>query len=205
MQKNTASNWSSVAKTIHWTTVLLIAVVVPAGFLMTATYGASFRDEQVHAIHLLLAQIHHTIGLGLLLLVAVRTFWRLKNPVPALPGSPGRLQQWLARGTHWAFYGLLFLLPLSGWAAMSVLGDTEDYGDAPVWFFGWDGLPPILPQRPLDDPFGYSFMASIHRYAVYAGGVLLLVHVLAALWHHLVRRDAVLLRMWPGTSSEQRD
>ena len=203
MLKNSTADWGTLTKALHWITVLLVAITVPVGFLMAATYGAALRDEQVRSIHVLLAQIHHTIGFGILLLVALRLPWRLRNPVPYTPGP--RLQRWIARSTHRAFYGLLMLLPVSGWAALSVLGDTERYGAVPIWLFGWDAMPAILAQRPLDDPFGYAAVAAIHRWAVYTGGGLLLVHVLAALWHHLVRRDAVLLRMWPGTCSRQRD
>ena len=50
-----------------------------------------------------------------------------------------------------------------------------------MWFFAWDILPPILPQLPLDHTFGYVFFANIHRYALYAGGVILSLHILAAL------------------------
>ena len=86
---------------------------------------------------------------------------------------------------------------------MSVLGNTERFGDSPLWLFGWNIMPPILPQRPLDDPFGYAFFASIHRYAIYVGAALVSLHVLAALFHHLVRRDGVLWRMWPGTRGDE--
>jgi cytochrome b561 len=185
--------------------VLLIAFEVPIGFLMAATYGAAFRDPQVRVIHVLLAQIHYTIGFSLLLLVAVRLLWRVRHPVPMLPRVQAAYQRWLARGNHWAFYLLLILIPLSGWSAISVLGNTERFGDAPIWLFGWNIVPPILPQRPLEDPFGYGFVASIHRYAIYVGGALLALHVLAALFHHLVRRDGILLRMWPGTSGDAQD
>ena len=205
MLRNTTDRWGSLTKTLHWTIALLIAFEVPVGFLMAATYGAGFRDEDVKVVHVILAQVHYTIGFAVLLLVALRLFWRKRNPVPALPPRQSAYQRWLARVNHWAFYILLVLIPLSGWSAISVLGDTAQFGVTPIWLFGWDIMPAILPQRPLDDPFGYGFVASIHRYGIYVGGALLALHVLAALWHHLLRRDGILLRMWPGTSgTEQR-
>ncbi len=202
MLGNSAERWGSISKVLHWSTVVLIAFEVPIGFLMAYTYGAAFRDEQVRVVHVLLAQIHYTIGFTVLLLVAVRVIWRLRNPVPVLPVMHAAYRRWLARGNHWAFYLLMVLIPLSGWSAISVLGDTERFGDTPIWLFGWDIMPAILPQRPFDDPHGYGFVASIHRYAIYVGGTLLGLHVLAALWHHLVRRDGILLRMWPGTEGQ---
>ena len=200
MLANSDQRWGSVTKTLHWGMVLLIAFEVPIGFLMAATYGAAFRDAQVKVVHVLLAQIHYTIGFAVLLLIAVRLLWRRRYAVPGLPSQQAGYQRRLARANHWAFYLLLVVIPLSGWSAISVLGDTERFGETPIWLFGWDVMPAILPQRPFDDPFGYGFVAAVHRYALYLGGVLLTLHVLAALWHHLVRRDGVLLRMWPGTT-----
>lgn len=205
MLENSTAQWGSVTKALHWGIVVLIAFEVPIGFLMAVTYGAAFRDPQVKAVHVLLAQIHYTIGFTVLLLLGLRLFWRLRSPVPMLPRLQAAYQRWLARGNHWAFYVLMLVVPLSGWAAISVLGDTERFGETPIWLFGWDVMPAILPQRPFDDPFGYGFVAMIHRYAIYIGGALLALHVLAALWHHLVRRDGILLRMWPGTTGTEQD
>jgi len=103
----------------------------------------------------------------------------------------------VARLTHGFLYALLFLLPLSGWAANSVLGDTERFGVTELWFFAWDIMPPLLPQLPLDHQFGYGFFATIHRYAIYTGGGILSLHIIAALWHHFVQKDNILSRMWP--------
>jgi len=38
----------------------------------------------------------------------------------------------------------------------------------------------------------------LHGYLAYALFALAGIHALAALWHHFIRRDAVLKRMWPG-------
>ena len=117
MLGNTTDRWGSLAKALHWAIALLIAFEVPVGFLMAATYGAGFRDEEVKVIHVILAQVHYTIGFTVLLLVAVRLFWRRRNPVPTLPAQQSAYQRWLARGNHWAFYLLLVLVPLSGWSS----------------------------------------------------------------------------------------
>lgn len=203
MLANTENRWGSASKTLHWVMALIIAFEVPLGFIMTANYVASLRDEAAHAMHVVLNQVHYTLGFMVLLLVSFRVFWRLRHPVPVLPRAQTPLQRRLARVTHWALYLLLFLLPLSGWAAVSVLGNTERYGETPIWLFGWDIVPPLLDQRPLDDAFGYGFFARIHRWAIYIGGGLLTLHVTAALHHHLVRRDGLLWRMWPGTHGDE--
>lgn len=208
---HTAQVWSSRAKWLHWLTAFMILVEVPVGFVMAQTYGLKFSDpDGLGKLHLLLAQIHITNGFLILILVTYRLTWRFKNPKPDKPPSLAAYQKVLARLTHAFLYALLFLMPLSGWAANSVLGDSEQFGVTELWFFGWDIMPPILPQLPLDHTFGYTFFAQIHRYALYTGGVILGLHILAAVWHQFVNKDNVLRRMWPmgqllGTQEGVRD
>jgi len=190
--------WNSRAKWLHWLIAFMILAEVPVGFVMAETYGAKFNDNPLAGLHILMAQIHITNGFLILILVAYRLTWRFKNPTPHLPVSLAVYQKVLAQLTHTFLYVLLFLMPLSGWAANSVLGDSERFGVTELWFFGWDIVPPILPQLPLGHMFGYTFFAKVHRYALYAGGVILGLHILAAVWHHFINEDNILLRMWPA-------
>ncbi len=202
MDQNTETAWGTRAKSLHWLIAFMILVEVPVGFVMAYTYGAQFTNENMAKLHNVMAQIHITNGLLILLLVTYRLTWRFRNPVPGLPASLETYQRWLARLTHGFLYVLLFTMPLSGWAANSALGDTEQFGVTEIWFFAWNIVPPIVPQLPLEHPFGFSFFASIHRYALYTGGVILSLHLLAAIWHHFVRKDNILLRMWPAGAVE---
>ena len=207
MDRNTDARWGSRAKWLHWLIAFMILIEVPVGFVMAYTYGAKFSDpEGIGKLHVLMAQIHITNGFLILALVIYRLTWRFRNPAPDLPASLEKFQKVVARATHAFLYVLLFVMPLSGWAANSVLGDTERFGVTELWFFAWDILPPILPQLPLEHPFGYGFFAQIHRYALYTGGVILSLHIVAALWHHFLRKDNILLRMWPaGQMEAERD
>ena len=196
---NTSERWGWLSKSYHWLIALLIAVIVPVGFVMTATFQfkvdpALRLSVQMDAVHVWLSRIHQTAGLVVLILVALRLGWRLRNPGPAVPPSLAAYQRVLARLNHGFLYALLFIMPLSGWASMSA------FGGAPTYFLWMEGLPNIVPQVPLTDPMGYTFYASIHRYALYIGGVLLALHIIAALWHQFVNNDSVLRRMWPLTT-----
>jgi cytochrome b561 len=46
---------------------------------------------------------------------------------------------------------------------------------------------------------------NIHGYLAYALFGLVGLHVLAALWHHFIRRDGVMRRMWPAAGAERTD
>lgn len=202
MLGNTDYAWGSLSKTLHWVIVMMIAVEVPVGFLMTATYGTALQHPDVVPLHDVLAQIHHTNGFFILFLFGVRLAWRSRNTVPQLGTGLSRSRRRIARLNHWILYALLLVIPLSGWAALSALADSAEFGKSHIWFFGSDALiPPILPRLAFDDPYGYSLFARAHRYLLIAGAVVLGTHVLAAFWHHLWRKDGLLLRMWPGTGS----
>ena len=58
---------------------------------------------------------------------------------------------------------------------------------------------PLIEPKPFGDPMGYRLVGAMHLYLVYIGAGVLTLHVIGALWHHLVRRDGVLLNIWPGT------
>jgi cytochrome b561 len=204
MWRNTAQNWGSMAKFLHWLFVILIVCEVPVGILMTSTYGPGFKAPAAVSLHTLIEQMHHTIGFSILGLVVLRLGWRLRNGAPAPDAAASRWSHRAAQSAHALLYLLLFLLPLSGWAALSVLGDSAAYGHTPIWIFNVDGaVPHLLPQRALTDTFSYRFFARSHLWLLYGGGVILTLHVLAALWHHWVRRDRTLIRMWPLTGGRR--
>lgn len=195
--------WNCTARWFHWGTALAIFVEVPAGFAMAWTYLDGARGSPLAWLHLRASQVHHTLGLIMLLAVIVRLFWRWRHRAPELPVGTGAGARLAARSVQAALYLLLLVLPLSGWAALSALGAGAGYPAPQMWFFSHDGfgpgglIPHIITPRPWNAPgiIGYSLFAKSHVYMVWAGGVLLLLHVGGALKHHLIDRDGVLLRM----------
>ena len=87
-------------------------------------------------------------------------------------------------------YVLLFAFPLSGWATLSAYE-----GEFPIFFFGWEHVPRIVPQAIDGSHAPYEFYAEIHEACWRIGAVVLGLHVLGALWHHVVAKDNVLRRM----------
>lgn len=185
-------------KALHWGIALVILIEVPAGFVMAATYGPSFKDANVLKLHILASQFHHTLGF---LVLAAALLWfvrRLRRGRPAFDAAVTPWQRGLARTVHGLLALLLVVVPWSGWTALSALADSPAFGPTHLWFFGWDGLlPRIWTPLPFDDPMGYRLFGAIHVWALWAGLGLLALHVASALWHHLIRRDGVLRRMWP--------
>lgn len=203
MARSTPSGWTRTARALHWGTALAILVEVPAGFAMAWTYLDGVRHGPLAGLHLRASQVHHTLGLLLLASLALRLAWRWRHPAPALPATVGAGAARAARGVQGLLYLLLALLPLTGWAALSALAGGGDYPAPELWLFTHDGfgpggiVPHIVPPQPWNapPPLNYGTFAKAHRWLVYGGGVILALHIAAALKHHLVDRDGVLARM----------
>ena len=134
---------------------------------------------------------HKWAGAVVLTLSLVRLLWRLANRPPELPPTVREAmplwQQRVHAATHLGLYGLFFAVPLLGWAYSSASG-------FPLVVFGLLPLPDWVPvNESLADA-----LKPAHRYAAYALAALVLLHVGAALKHHVVDRDGLLGRMGFG-------
>src|SRR5262249_24472669 len=94
-----------------------------------------------------------------------------------------------AQLSHYAFYLLMIGMPLLGWGMLSAAA-------YPVVVFGSVRLPSILPQS---DSL-HALLWGAHFYLAFAFFGLILLHVAAALFHAIVRRDGGLERMAPPPS-----
>jgi cytochrome b561 len=179
--------YGSVAVVLHW---LLAALIVAAFFI-----GLSMVDLPLSPRRLRLYNWHKWIGIGVLMLSAARLLWRATGHAPPpLPAHTPPWQQQAYRGTHLVFYALFFAVPLLGWAYTSAVG-------VPVVWLGWLPLPDFVPR---DKPFGEEVLQPLHQVASYLLAAIVVVHSAAALKHHFVDRDHLLVRMWPWWPSRSR-
>ena len=196
--RNSDTRWGLISRVFHWGLVVLAAIQIPLGFYMVDVYEfytETYADDRLPLV-LRTSMSHHTIGLLILILAALRITWRVSNPTPGLPAGLAAYQRFLARATHVLLYVLMFAYPLSGWAALSAYD-----GEFPIFFFGWDTVPRIVPQVAEGQPFDYPFFAQIHRFGWRIGAFILGLHVVGALWHQFVAKDGTLKRMWRGSPS----
>ncbi|HEV8501108.1 MAG TPA: cytochrome b [Casimicrobiaceae bacterium] len=173
-----APEYDATAKTLHW----LMALLVLAQFVVAWLMPGIGRNTPPSA----LINLHFSLGVTILALIAVRFAYRISHPVPlAMPGSPPWEPQ-LARASHIAFYVLLLVGPPLGWASASAHGLS-------VTVFGIFTLPDIAAPKAR-----WALTAGdVHAYAMWCLLALIGLHVAAALWHRLVRHDGVLQRMLP--------
>jgi cytochrome b561 len=171
--------YDTVARIFHWTVAGLLLFQIPLAWIMT--------DQPLGPDKLENYALHKSIGITLFGLTALRLAWRLTHPAPPLPAGTPDWQRWLARLNQGLLYFILFAMPLTGWLMSSA-------ANMPVSFFGLFTLPDLVAP---DEVRARSF-AGIHEGQGTALMVLILLHALAALHHHLIRRDGILASMLPG-------
>lgn len=179
MIDTTVPGYTLTARILHWVTAALVLIMVPIGVAMA---NADFGGAQDTLYHL-----HRSIGVLLLPIVLIRLIYRLRNPAPPLPADIPWIQQLAAHITHWGLYTLLIVQPVVGWIATSAYR-------APILFFWLFEVPPIWP---VDQAFSERMFA-VHRLIGIAIVLLVCAHVGAALFHHFIRKDRVLMRMVSG-------
>lgn len=165
------------ARVLHWLTAVLVLTMIPAGIVMVNIGSGPLQD--------FLFNLHRSFGVLLVPVILLRLANRLIDPPPPLPADIPLIQQFAATSVHWALYALLILQPIVGWIGTSAFR-------APIIVFGLFELPPIWPP---DRAFSDQVFV-VHRAIGFLIALLITMHIAGALFHHFVRRDDVLLRMW---------
>ena len=176
---STIPAYNVTARVLHWLVAALVLPMIVLGIIIANEWGGPVQQP--------LYDLHKSVGVLLLPLVLARLLYRLMHPPMPLPADIPALQQFAAHATHWALYGLLIVQPVVGLIATSAY-------PAPLPMFGLFELPPVWPEnRPLSER-----LFALHRWMGIAIAVVAAMHIGAALHHHFVRRDRVLMRMVTG-------
>jgi cytochrome b561 len=178
MEHRSIVRYGAVAQVLHWATALIV--------LIAFIYGPGGSEERIYApARDFDRQLHETLGLCVLALVAIRMLWRTFDTRP----DPPPVARWMAvaaKVVQGGLYLLLFAIPFT-----AIVG---------AWFEGHPltllvGLK-ITPVLGVAHDAGAIF-ASIHTWL---GDVILWlagIHALAGLYHHFFLKDNVLTSMFP--------
>lgn len=172
------ARYSGAAIALHWIIAALLLFQIGLGW---ALEGLPKGVAQFTGY-----QFHKSVGIAILLLSLGRLAVRLVKPRPAPVPAP-RAQAFLATAVHAALYGVMILGPLTGWVLVStakVRLQTMLFGVVP-----WPDLPV---GSALHDP-----AEGLHGLLAFVGLLLIVLHVVGALYHHFKRED-VIGRMMPA-------
>ena len=161
---------------IHWTMVAMVLTMFCIGLTMVASLA------HYHA----LVSIHRPLGIAILILVVIRFVNRRLSTLPPFPPTMSRMERRVAEASEYLLYGLMLVLPLVGWGMLSA-------ARYPIDLFGSVHLPFILPHNALL----YAALRKAHTILALLFIVTFLAHFGAILFHTLIVRDGILLRMVP--------
>jgi cytochrome b561 len=167
--------FSNLQRVLHWLMAIIVIAMLFIGVSMVSTLTPSF---------LTLISIHKPLGIAILALAVLRLGVRLWLGAPPLPDDLPWTQALAAKLSHFVLYALLIAMPLIGWGMLSA-------GGYPVVLYGSLHLPKILPH----DDLLHAILLTTHTVLAYMFFATILLHVAAALFHALIRRDGVFRAM----------
>ncbi|NYT61025.1 cytochrome b [Alcaligenaceae bacterium] len=167
-----------IVKLLHWLIAFLVLGQFVVALLMPKIGRATVPEPLIN--------LHFSLGVLILVLMAIRALLRVLNPV--LLDMPERpvWERWVAIATHRAFYFILLVGPFLGWASASA-------HKLPVNVFGLFVLPNIAAPKA-----AWALAAGdIHSLFMWILLALIGLHIAGALYHCLFLHDHILQRMLP--------
>jgi cytochrome b561 len=174
------SRYTGVAQALHWIMAVLILFSAALGLLL---------DDWPRATKVFWINIHAQVGMMVLYLLFARIWWRKTRTPPELPPEVSEISRRLSHPTHMLIYVLMLAIPLVGIVAFVWHARVLDFGVFSINF----GIK--------SDKSIYERAEDIHLWLTYGLLALVTGHAVAALWHHFISRDTVLLRMLPARFS----
>ncbi|MFT4097486.1 MAG: cytochrome b [Rhodoblastus sp.] len=168
--------YDAVARSLHWASALLIF----AAFVMGLTIDSLAREWRPAYLN-----AHVLTGVAVVALALARLAWRAGHAVPAPPPGSSALAILAIKLGHGALYLMMMLVPLIGVATLFARGRGVDFGLFQI-------SSPIERTKEWIGP-----TTEIHEVAAYVLIALAIGHAAAAIYHQVVLKDGVLLRMTP--------
>ena len=178
MRESVRAHYGSFAQILHWLTAILV--------LVAFIYGPGGSELRVYSPGRdFTRRLHETLGLCVFTLTFLRVAWRLIDKQPD-PPPMARWMQIAGKAVQGMLYLLLFAVPITAIAG--------------AWL---EGHPlTLLAGLEIQSPVGMAHdlglkFAKIHTQLGDAILWLAGLHALAAIYHHVLLKDGVLVSMLP--------
>lgn len=169
--RDTPAGYGLVSILLHWSGAIVVIAMLVIGNVMASSSGADWRDY---------LRLHTTVAILAYPLLVWRILWRVRSRHPgALPQQNPSLLR-LAVFVHYLVILLIALMlvsgPLMAWA-----------GDLPLEVLGFSITAPFPPDRAF-----FQSMRFVHATAATTLLALIALHIAAALFHIIFRKDRTL-------------
>ena len=200
--KSGEQRYTAVAIILHWAIAAAILSNLFVGWWMKIAIDEAATQARAIAAF----QLHKSIGLTVLLLSVLRLLWRFTHKPPPMPAGMAGWERFAAKATHWLFYILMIVVPLSGWTYVSAQWADGKPLNVPTLWFGLFHVPHLFDAQVMTDVTRAAVAernAAAHFYLACAMTALFVLHVAAALKHHFFNRDRVLIQMLPTSLPDE--
>jgi cytochrome b561 len=167
----------------HW--IIALAMIGMVGFGLYLSFGGLPREARGP-----LLDIHKAIGVLVLIFGVWRVGLRLVQGFPKPASQMPSWQETASKAAHGALLASVIIMPVSGIVSSVFRGRA-------VEVFGLFSIP-----AQLENPGLAGLAGQIHEFVGIGLAVLIAIHVLAALKHHFVDKDATLTRMLTGRTEK---
>lgn len=174
--------YSPTARRFHWWTVALILIQVPLGLYMA--YRGNVQgifDDLTNTLY----SSHKLIGIIIFVVVLARLIYRLTHGAPADEPTLEAWHKGASHFNHWGLYLLLLATPIAGYIGISQYPALNIFGIP---------LPGIVAAD--QDAAARTFL--IHFWLAFVLVAFVAMHIGAALYHYVIRKDNVVTRMLPS-------
>ena len=163
-------------RVIHWIMAVAILIAIPGGVIMGKLPPGQMQNN--------VYDLHKSLGVLVLVLALIRIALKRRDGVPPPATGVEPWQTMAATSVHHALYALMVIVPVLGFVANSFYG-------AAIPFFWLFTISTFTPHN--EEIAGAIF--SMHTALAILFGILLAVHIGAALYHRFIRKDTVFARM----------
>ena len=170
-----STDYTVAQKVVHW----LMALIITLDLFVADKFGGVMEEWD----RLESRSDHATLGSIVAVLFVIRLILRWRNGTPALPDDMTSWQVIAAKAGHGLLYFFIGFLIVSG--IVTAMNATND-----ITLFGaWD----ITVGQTSESTF--TFLRQFHEFATNAVIALIVIHLCAALYHHVVAKHDLTVKM----------
>jgi len=187
MSQTSTFHYDLLSRALHWATAILVVIAFALGpehfgRLMRQGLDPATRSDIIW---------HESLGIVVFVLTLLRLIWTAVRPSAPRFEMPVKMQM-AAKLMHLALWGLLFMLPVT---AVLTLG-SEGH---PLTLLG----NVRIEKMPFISESGFGHLADWGDMHTFVGDAIMFLaglHAVAAIYHHVVLKDGVLIAMMPHSN-----
>ena len=170
---NNSFKYGLVSKMFHWYMAILLLIILIIGNLSEHLSGNFYNYSIL---------IHNSLGILIFVLVFLRLAWRWSNKIPEKI-IINKFLNFLSNFAFFIFYFGMIFAPITGYVLMNIEGKQ-------ISFFGYN-LPELIDQNKNYEILSHQIHGIVGDLILYT----FLLHILAAGYHHWIRKDNSFKRM----------